>query len=144
MVINIAPRRRVLGKQGRPIDEAVELYRTRGMGHVFRIQSHRLPPCPMVADIGLRWRSDIGGYTKTPHQCMQSTTVALSQVRRFRLTGRRPRDTSKQWLKTVQPMAQNPSQWRRPIHSSLSSPISMNLVIIHRVVILPRVNPSLL
>nr|CAH8863946.1 unnamed protein product [Trichobilharzia regenti] len=42
-VSNMEVRRRVLGKQGKSIDEVVKLQRLRWLGHVLRMPSHRLP-----------------------------------------------------------------------------------------------------
>nr|CAH8876432.1 unnamed protein product [Trichobilharzia regenti] len=116
-VSNMEVRRRVLGKQGKSIDEVVKLQRLRWLGHVLRMPSHRLPRRAMLADIGSGWKKASGGQTKTWHQSMKSTTVGLSHVGRCRLPGWGPRDGKNLWLETIGDMAQNRSQWRRCIHS---------------------------
>nr|CAH8869750.1 unnamed protein product [Trichobilharzia regenti] len=116
-ISNVDVRRRVLGKEGKSIDEAIKLHRLRWLGHVLRMPNHRLPRRALLADIGSGWKRASGGQTKTWHQSMKSLTVKLSQVGRCRLPGWGPRDSRNQWLETIGDMAQNRCQWRRCIQS---------------------------
>ena len=115
---NIEIRRRVLGKEGKSIDEAMKLHKLRWLGHVLRMPSHHLPRLwAMLAEIGPDWRRASGGQTKTWNRSMKCLTVNLSHVGRCRLPGWGPRDSKNQWLETVIDMARNHCQWRRCIHS---------------------------
>nr|CAH8822477.1 unnamed protein product [Trichobilharzia regenti] len=117
-VSNVDVRRRVLGKEGKSIDEAIKLHRLRWLGHVLRMPNHRLPRRALLADIGAGWKRASGGQTKTwPHQSMKSLTVKLSQVGRCRLPGWGPRDSRNQWLETIGDMAQNRCQWPAQMYS---------------------------
>ena len=52
---------RVLGKEGKSVDEAMKLHRLRWLGHVSRMPNHRLPRRAMLAEIGLGWKRASGG-----------------------------------------------------------------------------------
>ncbi|CAH8548641.1 unnamed protein product [Schistosoma curassoni] len=116
-VSNSEVRRRVLGNDGKSVDEVMNLHRLRWLGHVLRMPEHRLPRRALLSGIGDGWKKVRGGQTKTWHQCLKSLTSSLSHVGRCRLLGWGPRDYRNQWLETLGDMAQNRSQWRRCIHS---------------------------
>ncbi|VDO54774.1 unnamed protein product [Schistosoma margrebowiei] len=116
-VSNSEVRRRVLGKDGKSVDEVMNLHRLKWFGHVLRMPEHRLPRRAMLSGIGNGWKKVRGGQTKTWHQCLKSLTSSLSHVGRCRLLGWGPRDYRNQWLETLGDMDQNRSQWRRCIHS---------------------------
>ena len=116
-VSNSEVRHRVLGNDGKSVDEVMNLHRLRWLGHVLRMPEHRLPRRAMLTSVGDGWKRVRGGQTKTWHQCLKSLTSSLSHVGRCRLLGWGPRDYRNQWLETLGDMAQNRSQWRRCIHS---------------------------
>nr|CAX83711.1 endonuclease-reverse transcriptase [Schistosoma japonicum] len=116
-VTNNEVRRRVLGNNGKSVDEVMKLHRLRWLGHVLRMSEHRLPRRSMMTSIGVGWKRVRGGQTKTWHQSLKSLTSGLSHIGRCRLPGWGPRDCRTQWLETLGDMAQNRSQWRRCIHS---------------------------
>nr|CAH8825486.1 unnamed protein product [Trichobilharzia regenti] len=63
-VSNVDVRRRVLGKEGKSIDEAIKLHRLRWVGHVLHMPNHRLTRRALLADIGAGWKRASGGQTK--------------------------------------------------------------------------------
>ncbi|CAH8481648.1 unnamed protein product [Schistosoma intercalatum] len=119
-VSNAVVRKRVLGKDGKSIDDVVKLHQLRWLGHVLRMPNDRLPRRAMLSGIGVGWKKARGGQTKTWHKSMKSLTSGLSHVGRCRLPGWGPRDVSNRWLETLNDMAQNRLQWRRCIHSLCS------------------------
>ncbi|CAH8430565.1 unnamed protein product [Schistosoma mattheei] len=119
-VSNTVVRKRVLGKDGKSIDDVVKLHQLRWLGHVLRMPNDRLPRRAMFSGIGVGWKKARGGQTKTWHKSMKSLTSELSHVGRCRLPGWGPRDDSNRWLETLNDMAQNRLQWRRCIHSLCS------------------------
>ncbi|TNN04741.1 endonuclease-reverse transcriptase, partial [Schistosoma japonicum] len=116
-VSNAVVRKRVLGKDGKSIDEVLKLHQLRWLGHVLRMSNYRLPQRAMFCGVGTGWKKARGGQTKTWQKSMKSLTSGLSYVGRCRLRGWGPRDESHQWLETLNDMAQNRLQWRRCIHS---------------------------
>ncbi|VDP44585.1 unnamed protein product [Schistosoma curassoni] len=114
-VSNAVVRIRVLGKDGKSIDEVVKLHQLRWLGHVLRMPNDRLPRRAMFYDVGVGWEKAKGGQTKTWNKFMNSLTSG-----RCRLPGWDPRDDSNRWLETLNDMAQNRLQWRRCIHSLCS------------------------
>uniref|UniRef100_A0A183L2V3 Endonuclease-reverse transcriptase n=1 Tax=Schistosoma curassoni TaxID=6186 RepID=A0A183L2V3_9TREM len=99
-VSNCEVRRRVLGDDGKSVDEVVNLHRLRWLGHVLRMNEHRLPRRAMLTGVGDGWKKVRGGQTKTWHQCLKLLTSSLSHVGRRRLLGWGPRDYRNQWLET--------------------------------------------
>ncbi|CAH8658448.1 unnamed protein product [Schistosoma rodhaini] len=97
-VSNSEVRLRVLGNDGKSVDEVMNLHRLRWLGHVLRMPEHRLPRRAMMTSIGDGWKRVRGGQTKTWHQCLKSLTSSLSHVGRCRLPGWGPRDYRNQWL----------------------------------------------
>ncbi|CAH8551147.1 unnamed protein product [Schistosoma intercalatum] len=116
-VSNSEVRRRVLGNDGKSVDEVVNLHRLRWLDHVLRMPEHRLPRRAMLTGVRDGWKKVRVGQTRTWHQCLKSLTSSLIHVGRCRLLGWCPRDYRNQCLETVDDMAQNRSQWRRCIHS---------------------------
>ncbi|VDP45618.1 unnamed protein product, partial [Schistosoma curassoni] len=106
-VSNAVVRIRVLGKDGKSIDELVKLHQLRWLEHVLRMLNHRLPRLVMFYGVGVGWKKARGGQTKTWHKFMKSLTSGLSHVRRCRLPGWDRRDDSNRWLETLNEMAQN-------------------------------------
>ncbi|KAH9595123.1 Mitochondrial GTPase, variant 2 [Schistosoma haematobium] len=106
-VSNAVVRKRVLGKDGKSIDEVVKVHQLRWLGHVLRMPNDRLPRCAMFCCIGVCWKKARGGQAKTWHKSMKSLTSGLSHVGRCRLLGWGPRDDSDRWLETLNDMAQN-------------------------------------
>ncbi|VDP09048.1 unnamed protein product [Schistosoma margrebowiei] len=85
----------VLGKDGKSVDEIVNLHRLRWLGHMLRMPEHRLPRRAMLTGVRDGWKKVRGGQTKTWHQCLKSLTSSLSHVGGCRLLGWGPRDC---WL----------------------------------------------
>ncbi|CAH8297389.1 unnamed protein product [Schistosoma turkestanicum] len=119
-VSNAVIRKRVLGKNGRPIDEVVKLHQLRWLGHVLRMPNQRLPRRALFCSVGIGWKKARGGQTKTWQKSMKSLTSGLSHVGNCRLPGWGPRDDNNRWLETLNDMAQNRSQWRQCIYSLCS------------------------
>ncbi|VDP47365.1 unnamed protein product [Schistosoma curassoni] len=94
-------RKRVLGKDGKSIDELVKLHQLRWLEHVLRMLNHRLPRCAMFCCIGVDWKKARGCQTKTWHKSMKSLTNELSHIGRCRLPGWGPRGDSNRWLETL-------------------------------------------
>ncbi|VDP57649.1 unnamed protein product [Schistosoma curassoni] len=116
-VSNSEVRRRVLGNDGKSVDEVINLHRLRWLGPVLRVPEHRLPGRAMLTGVRDGWKKVRGGHTKTRHQSLKSLTSSLSHVERCRLLSWSPCDCRNRWLETLGDMAQNRSQWRRRIHS---------------------------
>ncbi|VDP24084.1 unnamed protein product [Schistosoma margrebowiei] len=55
-IINIEVRRRVLGNDGKSVDEVVNLHRLRWLGQVLRMPEHRLPRHTMLIGAGDGWK----------------------------------------------------------------------------------------
>ncbi|VDP45707.1 unnamed protein product [Schistosoma curassoni] len=119
-VSNSKVRSRVLGDDGKSVDEVVNLHRLRWLGHVLRMHEHRLPRRAMLTGVRDGWKKVRGGQNKTWHQSTKSLTSSLSHVGRCGLLGCGPRDYRNQWLETLGDMAQNRSQWHRCIYSPSS------------------------
>ncbi|VDO79172.1 unnamed protein product [Schistosoma margrebowiei] len=115
-VNNSVVRKRVLGKDGKSIDEVLKLHQLRWLGHVLHMCNHRLPRSGMFFGVEVGWKKARGGQTKTWHKSMKSLTSVLSHVGRFKLPGWDPRDDSNRWLETLNDMAQNRLQCYRCIH----------------------------
>ncbi|KAH9590491.1 Presequence protease, mitochondrial, variant 3 [Schistosoma haematobium] len=64
-VSNAVVRKRVLGKDGKPIDEVVKLDQLRWLGHVLRMPNDRLPRRVVFHGIEVNWKKARGGQTKT-------------------------------------------------------------------------------
>ncbi|VDP28685.1 unnamed protein product, partial [Schistosoma curassoni] len=116
-VSNSEVRRRVLGNDGKLIEEVVNLHRLRWLGHVLRMPEHRLPRRAKLTSFRDGCKRIRGGQTKTWYQCLKTLTSSLSRVGRCRLLGWGTRDFRNRWLETLGDMAQNRSQWRRCMHS---------------------------
>ncbi|VDP69924.1 unnamed protein product, partial [Schistosoma curassoni] len=116
-VSNSETRRRVLGNDGKSVDEGVNLHRLRWLGHVLRMPERKLPRRAMLTGVRDGWEKVKGGQFKTWYQCLKSLTSGLSHIGRYRLLSWGPRDYRVQWLETLGDMVQNRSQWRRCIHS---------------------------
>ncbi|VDO90184.1 unnamed protein product [Schistosoma curassoni] len=86
-VSNSEVRRRVLGNDGKSVDEVVNLHQLRWLGHVLRMPEHRLPRRAMLNSVGDGWKKIRGGQTKTWHQCLKLLTSIISYVGRCRLLG---------------------------------------------------------
>ncbi|TNN07625.1 Retrovirus-related Pol polyprotein from type-2 retrotransposable element R2DM, partial [Schistosoma japonicum] len=106
-VSNAVVRKRVLGKDGKSIYEALKLHQLRWLGHVLRMSNYRMPRRAMFCGVGISWRKARGGQIKTWQESMKSLTSGLSHVGRCRLHGWGPRNESHQWLETLNDMAQN-------------------------------------
>ncbi|VDO65835.1 unnamed protein product [Schistosoma curassoni] len=132
-VSNSDVKRRVLGKDGKSVDEVMNLHRLRWLDHVSRMPEHRLPRRTMLTGVGNSWKKVRDDQTKTWHQSIKSPTSDLSHVGRCRLLGWGPRDYRDQWLETLGDMVQNCSQWRRCI-DSLSSPLTMKLELLYTLI----------
>ncbi|VDP50056.1 unnamed protein product, partial [Schistosoma mattheei] len=91
-VSNTEVRRRVLGNDGKSVDEIVNLHRLRWLSHVLPMPEHRLPRRAILISVGDGWKKVRGGQAKTCHQCLKSLTSGLSHVVRCRLLGWGPRD----------------------------------------------------
>ncbi|CAH8613849.1 unnamed protein product [Schistosoma guineensis] len=63
-VSNEVVRKRVLGKDGKSIDEVMEPHQLRWLGHVLHIPNHR-PPRRAMFHGGVGWKKVRGGQTKT-------------------------------------------------------------------------------
>nr|AAW25027.1 SJCHGC02902 protein [Schistosoma japonicum] len=113
-------RKRVLGKDGKSIDEVLKLHQLRWLGHVLRMSNYRLPRRAMFCGVGIGWKKARGGQTKTWQKSMKSLTSGLSHVGRCRLRSCDLLHESHQWLETLNDMAQNRLRWRRCIHSLCS------------------------
>ncbi|VDP34242.1 unnamed protein product, partial [Schistosoma mattheei] len=77
-VSNSEVKRRVLGNDGKSVDEVVKLRRLRCLGHVLRMPEHRNAD----TSVGNGWKKVRGSQTKTWHQCLKSPTSSLSRVGR--------------------------------------------------------------
>ena len=66
-VSNAVVRKRVLGKDGKSIDEVVKLHQLRWLGHVLRMPNHRLPRRARFYGVGVSWKKARVGQTKTWH-----------------------------------------------------------------------------
>ncbi|VDP43927.1 unnamed protein product [Schistosoma mattheei] len=86
-VSNSEVRLRVLGNDGKSVNEVVNLHGLRWLGHVLRMPEHRLRRCAMLTSVGDGWKKVRVGQTKTWHQCLKSLTSILSHVDRCRLLG---------------------------------------------------------
>ena len=84
-VINSEVRHRVLGNDGKSVDEVMNLHRLRWLGHMLRMPEHRLPRRAMLTSVGDGWKRVRGDQTKTWHQCLKSVTCSLSHVGRCRI-----------------------------------------------------------
>ncbi|VDP60540.1 unnamed protein product [Schistosoma curassoni] len=62
---NAVVRKRVLGKDGKSIDELANLRQLRWLRYVLRMPNHRLPRREMFYDVGVGWKKARGGQTKT-------------------------------------------------------------------------------
>ncbi|VDP73108.1 unnamed protein product, partial [Schistosoma mattheei] len=91
-VSNSKVRRRVLGNDGKSVDEVVNLHRLRWLGQVLRMPEHRLSRRGMLTSVGDGCKKVRGGQTKTWHQCLKSLTSILTHVGRCRLLGWGPGD----------------------------------------------------
>ncbi|VDP24847.1 unnamed protein product [Schistosoma mattheei] len=91
-VSNSEVRHRILGNDGKSVDEVVNLHRLRWLGHVLRMTEHRLLRSAMLTSVGDGWKKVNGGQTKTWQQCLKLLTSGLSHVTRCRLIGWDPRD----------------------------------------------------
>ncbi|VDO76629.1 unnamed protein product [Schistosoma margrebowiei] len=60
-VSNTVVRKRVLGKDGKSIDEVVKFHQLRWLGHVLRMPHQRLPRRAMFSGIGVDWKKARGG-----------------------------------------------------------------------------------
>ncbi|KAH9592089.1 hypothetical protein MS3_00001238 [Schistosoma haematobium] len=119
-VSNAVVRKRVLGKDGKPIDEVMKLHQLRWLGHVLRMSNDQPPRRAIFCGVGVGWKKARGGQTKTWHKPMKSLTSGLSHIYRCRLPGWDLRDDSNRWLETLNDMTQNRLQWCRCIHSLCS------------------------
>ncbi|KAH9592818.1 FUN14 domain-containing protein 1 [Schistosoma haematobium] len=119
-VNNAVVRKRVLGKDGKSIDDVVKLHQLRWLGHVLRIPNHRLSRRAIFYGVGVDWKKARSGQTKTWRKSIKSLTSGLSHVGRCTLPGWDLRNESNRWLETLNDMAQNSLQWRRCIHSLCS------------------------
>ncbi|VDP47904.1 unnamed protein product [Schistosoma curassoni] len=63
-VSNSEVRRRVLGNDGKSVDEVVNLHRLRWLGHVLRMPEHRLPRRPMLTGVGDGWKKVVVGGSR--------------------------------------------------------------------------------
>ncbi|VDP64857.1 unnamed protein product [Schistosoma mattheei] len=64
-VSNSKVRRRVLGNDGKSVDEVVNLHRLRWLGHVLRLPEHQLQRRSILTSVGDGWNKVRGGQTKT-------------------------------------------------------------------------------
>ncbi|VDP68930.1 unnamed protein product [Schistosoma curassoni] len=88
---NSEVRHRVLGNDGKSVDEVVNIHRLRWLSPVLRMPEHRLLRLTMLTGVGDGWKKVRGGQTKTWHQYLKSLTPNLSHVGRCRLLGLGPR-----------------------------------------------------
>ncbi|VDP58470.1 unnamed protein product [Schistosoma mattheei] len=63
-VSNSEVRCKVLGNDGKSVDEVVNLHRVRWLGHVLRMPELRLPRRAMLIGVGDGWTKVRGGQTK--------------------------------------------------------------------------------
>lgn len=54
-------RHKILGKDGKCIDDVVNLHRLRWLGHVLRVPDHFLARQAMLSSVGVDWETAIGG-----------------------------------------------------------------------------------
>ncbi|MBM6549358.1 reverse transcriptase family protein, partial [Streptococcus dysgalactiae subsp. equisimilis] len=120
-ISNAEVRRRVLGREGRAIDQVLNLHRLRWLGHVLRMSPDRLPQRALLAESGSGWKKVRGGQSMTWQKGMKTLTSGLARVGHVRLPGWGPQDRPTVWLETLASMAQCRSQWRACIHNLSSS-----------------------
>ena len=108
---NVAIRNRVLGSD-LDLEKQINAHKLRWLGHTLRMTDRRLPNRALFASPSLEWRKARGGQALTWHRQIKALTGKLAAVGSVRLPGWGPRDSRNQWLRTLQDMAQNRSQWR--------------------------------
>ncbi|TNN20225.1 endonuclease-reverse transcriptase, partial [Schistosoma japonicum] len=69
-VSNAVVRKRILGKDGKSINEVLKLHQLRWLGHVLRMSNYRLPRRAMFCGVGIGWKKARGGQTKTWQKSM--------------------------------------------------------------------------
>jgi hypothetical protein len=108
---NEVVRNRVLGSTS-TLDGHIYLCKLRWLGHVLRMPATRLPRRILFSEPSPEWRKARGGQSMTWQRQMKEVTKSLGSVGSARLCGWGPRDSSNQWLFTLDDMAQNRAQWR--------------------------------
>ena len=110
---NETVRQQVFGcVRGTSIGDCIQHNKLRWLGHVLRMPEHRLPKKALFSLPDSDWRKPRGGQSTTWQTGMKSVTKSLGSVGVSRLPGWGPRDPPNAWLKTLQDMAANRSQWR--------------------------------
>ena len=108
---NVTVRHRVLGSD-LDIEKQINASKLRWLGHTLRMCDRRLPNRVLFASPSLEWRKVRGGQALTWHRQMKALTSKLASVGSVRLPGWGPRDSPCEWLRTLQDMARDRSQWR--------------------------------
>ena len=98
--------------KGTSIGDCIHHKKLRWLGHVLRMHDHRLPKKALFALPDSDWWKPRGGQSTTWQKGMKSVTKSLGSVGVSRLSGWGPRDPPNAWLKTLQDIAANRSQWR--------------------------------
>ena len=112
-VSNLEVRKYVLGGNGSDtLPRKIKLCRLRWLGHVLRMEPHRLPHQALFSMPQTGWKRRPGGQQMTWQREMKNATVSLSRVGSSRLPGWDPKDNSTRWLDTLKDMAMNREQWR--------------------------------
>lgn len=90
----------VLRWYGKPIDDLVDHYRLRYLGHVLHMAIHRLPRRAMMTGVEVVCRKNRGGQTKMWDQSLESVTIGLRHIGRWRPPDWGPCDYRSQCLKS--------------------------------------------
>ena len=94
----------------------IKLCRLQWLGHVLRMEPHRLPHRALFSIPQAEWKWRTGDGQMTWQREMKNATVSLSRVGSSRLPGRGPKYNSTRWLDTLKDMAMNHEQWRSCCH----------------------------
>ena len=112
-VSNTEVRRQVFGDAGtEAIVDRIAERQLRWLGHVLRMSGNRLPRRALFSVPDESWRKQRGGQPMTWCRRLKTLASSLARVGASRLPGWGPKDPDHLWLKTLEDMAQNRSQWR--------------------------------
>ena len=108
----------MFGKQpmNRSVEQIVNQSRLRWLGHVLRMDNHRLPVKCLYQSCHISLRKRSGCQSTSWNSNLKTLTTRLSRVGRCRLPGWNAHDDSSLWLDTLKEMAANRSQWRSCIY----------------------------
>ena len=112
-VSNLEVRKYVLGGNGcDTLPRKIKLRRLRWLGHMLRMEPHRLPHRALFSIPQTGWKRRPGGQQMKWQREEKTATVSLSRVGSSRLPGWDSKDNSTRWLDTLKNMAVNCEQWR--------------------------------